>query len=78
MSDRVCFKDYEVEYEDQKFTIEKDKIVMIPISGFHRDPLYFPDPLKFDPDRFSEENRGNIDPDTYLPFGIGPRNCIGL
>lgn len=50
---------------------------MVPIYGYHRDPNYFPDPLKFDPERFNEENRGNIDPDTYLPFGIGPRNCIG-
>lgn len=50
---------------------------MIPVWNFHRDPKYFPNPGKFDPDRFSEENRDKIDPDTYLPFGVGPRNCIG-
>lgn len=50
---------------------------MIPIYGFHHDPKYFPEPEKFDPERFSDENKGDIDPDTYLPFGIGPRNCIG-
>lgn len=50
---------------------------MIPIHCFHNDPQYFPEPDKFDPHRFSEENRKNIDLDTYMPFGIGPRNCIG-
>lgn len=49
----------------------------IPVHCFHHDPEYFPNPDKFDPERFNEENRKNIDPDTYMPFGIGPRNCIG-
>lgn len=56
---------------------EVNQVIFIPIWGFHHDPKYFPEPEKFNPDRFSDENRGNIDPDTYLPFGIGPRNCIG-
>lgn len=41
------------------------------------DPNYFPDPEKFDPDRFSPENKGNIVSGTYLPFGQGPRVCLG-
>jgi cytochrome P450 family 9 len=57
--------------------IEKGKFFMIPIFSYHRDSQYFPEPEKFNPDRFSFENRHNIDQDTYLPFGIGPRNCIG-
>lgn len=57
--------------------VDKDVSLMIPVWNFHRDPKYFPNPGKFDPDRFSEENRDKIDPDTYLPFGVGPRNCIG-
>lgn len=60
-----------------KFTIEKDKNFYIPVYGIHHDERYFKDAHKFIPERFSEENRHNIDPDTYLPFGIGPRNCIG-
>jgi cytochrome P450 family 9 len=73
----VCVKDYQYDYDGKKFTIEKGKFFMIPIHGFHHDPQYFPEPEKFDPERFSPENRHNIDPDTYLPFGVGPRNCIG-
>lgn len=41
------------------------------------DETYFPEPQKFDPERFSDENKHNIKPGTYSPFGVGPRNCIG-
>ena len=51
--------------------------VGIPTFGFHRDPNYYPDPDKFDPERFSDENKEYIRPYTYMPFGTGPRNCIG-
>lgn len=90
---RLCVKDYEFEYDDVKFTMEKGKNFYIPISAIHTDERYYPNPEKFDPERFSDENRGSIDPDTYIPFGafsndkilyskilvsgIGPRNCIG-
>jgi cytochrome P450 len=42
-----------------------------------RDPQYFPDPLRFDPDRFSPENRAARPKFTYFPFGGGNRQCIG-
>uniref|UniRef100_A0AAG5DMR6 Cytochrome P450 n=1 Tax=Anopheles atroparvus TaxID=41427 RepID=A0AAG5DMR6_ANOAO len=75
---RECVRDYR--YDDGKgtsFTIEKGAQVFIPIIGFHFDPKYFPNPDRFDPERFSEANRKNIQSGTYLPFGAGPRNCIG-
>ena len=50
---------------------------MIPTYAFHHDPEFFPDPEKFDPERFSEENKHKINPLAYMPFGAGPRNCIG-
>ncbi|KAJ6633344.1 Cytochrome P450 9e2 [Pseudolycoriella hygida] len=75
--DRICVKDYEMEYDDKKYLVEKGKVFYIPIFGIHHDGRYFENPEKFDPERFSEENRRNIDPDTYIPFGLGPRNCIG-
>ena len=49
------------------------------ISQFitHRDPRYFPDPLRFDPDRFLAEGKAQRAKFTYFPFGAGARQCIG-
>ncbi len=49
------------------------------ISQFvtQRDPRYFPDPLRFDPDRFSTEGKAQRTKFTYFPFGAGVRQCIG-
>ena len=69
MVDRLCVKDYEIEYDDKKFIIENGKNFYIPIYGIHHDERYFKNPHKFDPERFSDENKGKIDPDTYIPFG---------
>ena len=41
------------------------------------DPKYWTEPLKFDPDRFHTDNKGNIDSIVYQPFGSGPRQCLG-
>lgn len=53
---------------------------MIPVLGFHRDPEIYDNPMEFRPERFlNSAHGGNEDVKGlfYLPFGDGPRNCIG-
>ncbi|XP_029823444.2 cytochrome P450 3A8 [Ixodes scapularis] len=52
--------------------------IMSPTLQIHRDERFFPDPMKFDPDRFSEENEDSISKIAFQPFGMGPRNCVGM
>lgn len=75
--DRVASQDFEIG-EPYNIKIPKGSIVKLPYFQIHRDPEYWPDPLKFDPDRFSAKNKPNIKDGTYNPFGIGPRFCIGF
>jgi cytochrome P450 family 9 len=79
-TDRLCVKDYVIEPINPKekvVFVEKGTTVVIPVMALHRDPQYFSEPNKFDPERFSDENKSKIVPGSYLPFGLGPRNCIG-
>ncbi|CAG9764663.1 unnamed protein product [Ceutorhynchus assimilis] len=73
---RVCTKKYTI--PGTKTEIEPGTMVHISAWGLHTDPEYFPNPQKFDPERFTVENRRNIKEFTYLPFGEGPRMCLGL
>ncbi|XP_076642026.1 putative cytochrome P450 28d1 [Halictus rubicundus] len=52
--------------------------VIIPVTAVHHDPQYWSDPEVFDPDRFSEERKQNIERMSFLPFGEGPRMCVGM
>ncbi len=58
--------------------VPKGMMVQIPIYAIHHDPQYYPNPNEFNPQRFMPQNKDKLIPDTYLPFGIGPRNCVGL
>lgn len=64
---RRCTKDYKVPGTD--VTIEKGKYVFLPMHAIHTDPEYFPEPEKFDPDRFSPSAEKERNPFTFLPFG---------
>ncbi|XP_060715974.1 cytochrome P450 3A30-like [Tachysurus vachellii] len=72
--ERVCKKTVEI----KGLTIPKDVVILIPTYALHRDPDYWTDPETFNPERFTQENKESIEQSAYLPFGLGPRNCIGM
>lgn len=72
---RTCVMDYKVPNSD--VIIQKGRRVVVPILALHLDKEYWPDPQKFDPERFSDDNKPLIQQYSYIPFGEGPRYCIG-
>lgn len=74
LTNRDCSVDAEVEGH----TFPKGTNFLVNIWAFHHNPRYFKDPMKFDPARFSEERKHELVNHTYLPFGAGPRKCIGF
>ncbi|XP_032682973.1 cytochrome P450 9e2-like [Odontomachus brunneus] len=80
VTDRLCVKSCQLPPSKpgcKSLIVEPNNILWAPIYALHHDPKYFPNPDKFDPERFSDENKDNIVPYTYMPFGLGPRKCIG-
>ncbi|XP_044258700.1 cytochrome P450 9e2-like [Tribolium madens] len=79
--DRKCTKEFEIQSEksgEPSVKIKVGDIVWMPAYAIHHDPKYYPNPDVFDPERFSDQNKDNIKTaGTFLPFGTGPRNCIG-
>ncbi|XP_058823811.1 cytochrome P450 4C1-like [Topomyia yanbarensis] len=51
--------------------------VLVAIYMIHRNPEVFPDPDRYDPERFSEDAESKRGPYDYIPFSVGARNCIG-
>nr|XP_033326767.1 probable cytochrome P450 6a14 [Megalopta genalis] len=64
-------------FEDLKFSIPKNIALFIPVYGIHHDPDIYPNPEVFDITRFMGDAESKRHPMHYLPFGDGPRNCIG-
>ena len=76
--DRVCIEPKGVCLEPfSDFRVPFGMPIIIPIYGLERDEKYFEDPLTYNPDRFSPENIQNIPAYSFIPFGTGPRSCIG-
>ena len=60
------------------YKIKKGDITRFYLPALHRDPHYWPDPERFDPDRFLPEAESKRHPGSYHPFGGGMRACIGF
>nr|UCJ02330.1 cytochrome P450 CYP6DE5 [Dendroctonus armandi] len=73
---RRCTKDYKI--NNTNILIEKGTKIYIPVIGIHLDPEFYPDPLRFNPENFSVENRSKRPEVAWMPFGEGPRLCIGM
>lgn len=72
---RVCVKDYHV--PDSDLVIEEGTQIFVPIKAIHYDADYYENPERFDPDRFTEQRIKERNSFSHLPFGEGPRMCIG-
>ncbi|XP_055681826.1 probable cytochrome P450 6g2 [Lutzomyia longipalpis] len=60
-----------------KFAVPSGMSVYIPLLAIHRDPNYFPDPMKFIPERFDSTSWDLAHQNAFMAFGLGPRSCIG-
>ncbi|RFD26694.1 cytochrome P450 [Mycobacterium uberis] len=70
---RMACRDVEV----GGYLVPKSTMLIVGRMAVQRDPTLWDDPLRFDPERFSPENFKALDRWQYLPFGGGPRSCIG-
>lgn len=57
--------------------VEAETMALVSFYALHRDPALWEDPLRFDPDRFLPERSKGRSRWQYLPFGGGPRSCVG-
>ncbi|XP_075165469.1 putative cytochrome P450 6a14 [Haematobia irritans] len=73
---RIANNDYPVPNTSK--VIEKGTMTVIPVHAIHHDPQYYENPEEFKPSRFTHSVCEKRHPSSYLPFGDGPRNCIGL
>ncbi|NP_001303638.1 probable cytochrome P450 6d5 [Cimex lectularius] len=67
---RVCTKPYNI----GDFSVPVGMDIIFPVRSLHYDPRYFEDPHSFKPERFAEGKT----PEVFMPFGKGPRICIGM
>jgi cytochrome P450 len=70
---RTCHEPYEI----AGYKIAKGSILIAPQFVVHRDPQWFPDPLRFDPGRFADDKRSGRPRYSFFPFAGGSRQCIG-
>merc|ERR1712218_264946 len=73
---RAATKKYQV--PKTEVVIEKDMMAWINVIGVHMDPKHYESPQIYNPDHFSKEAKAKRHPYAFLPFGQGPRGCVGM
>ena len=71
----MYYKNIKFQIPNTDVIIEKGTPIYISLYGLGRDPRFWEEPEVFNSDRFAQKNR--IITDAYMPFGVGPRMCIG-
>lgn len=78
--DRIVTKPYTIQPvlpHEKPLHLKVGQDITIPVYSISHDERYFEDPERFDPERFSDENKGKLIPETLLGLGYGSRFCIG-
>ncbi|XP_031341197.1 cytochrome P450 9e2-like [Photinus pyralis] len=73
--DRRCTRNYTIDPQhpgEKPVHLKEGDCVWIPAGAIHHDPKHYRNPQTFDPDRFGKKK-----PFSLMPFGIGPKNCVG-
>ncbi len=74
---RRAVADYEISHEGKKYRVPKGSIVAMSQWAMHRDMRFWPEPLKFDTNRFLPQNVEKRPKFVFFPFSAGTRSCIG-
>ncbi|XP_023216470.1 cytochrome P450 3A8-like isoform X1 [Centruroides sculpturatus] len=76
--EREAADDYKI--DKLNINIKKGMLISVAVCGMHYDPEWYPEPEKFNPERFvnTETASAYTSSCIYLPFGTGPRSCVGM
>ncbi|RDD36405.1 Cytochrome P450 3A31 [Trichoplax sp. H2] len=74
----ILIREAKVDFQCNGYTFPKGVPIYIPVYATHHNPEIWPEPEKFDPQRFTKEAVEARHSCAFMPFGIGPRSCIGM